>query len=156
MARLQRTFQRTMARVLSQPLDLHRFSLTSALMRRSKLLYSLVHVSLCRFSPTPTQSTCLYYYHDNEASKCAGFPRAQVLDCGDPPPGPCCPLRPSKTPARSCSLKRNGPSARIAGRVPLRHGRQLHLRRSGAEAGRRRHCSAGAFWCRHRHHPISV
>ena len=20
--------------------------------------------------PTPTQSTCLYYYHDNEASKC--------------------------------------------------------------------------------------
>ena len=22
--------------------------------------------------PTPTQSTCLYYDHDNEASKCAG------------------------------------------------------------------------------------
>jgi hypothetical protein len=95
-----------MARVLSQPLDLHRFSLTSALMRRSKLLYFLVHVSLCRFSPTPTQSTCLYYYHDNEASKCAGFPRAQVLHCGDPPPGPCCPLRPSKTPARSSETAR--------------------------------------------------
>ncbi len=34
---------------------------------------------------------------------------------------------------------------RIAAQVPLRHGRQRHLRRSGAEAGRRLHCSAGAF-----------
>ena len=27
-------------------------------------------LAYARLRPTPTQSTCLYYYHDNEASKC--------------------------------------------------------------------------------------
>ncbi len=39
--------------------------------------------------PTPTQSTCLYYYHDNEASKCVFFETYLLLaefSCPEPSP----------------------------------------------------------------------
>ena len=62
-ARLQETFQKSMAHVLSRPLDLHRLSLR--FIRRSR-----------------------FFIHWSQLL-CAGFFRARVLDCGDPSPGPC-------------------------------------------------------------------
>jgi hypothetical protein len=39
--------------------------------------------------PTPTQSICLYYYHDNEASKCADqYHVDEIRADPQPQPGP--------------------------------------------------------------------